>query len=134
MLGCQGRFLPQTQLLRGSEGLQPVPRERWPWGRSGHARVNNARKRPCQLLSHQLNRRQRGTCTEGSESFTLQFSSTAHRLPPGLPAPLLPQSMLVAFQEGHRTAFWDDPTCLSVLQGAKQGPSPPKNCSFATVL
>lgn len=93
MLGCQGRFLPQTQLLGGSEGLQCDPRERWSWGRSGRARVNDARTFPHQLLSHQLNWRQRGTCADGSESFTQPFSSTAS----GLPAPLLPQRMLEAF-------------------------------------
>lgn len=96
------------------------------WGRSGCARVNDARRRPCQLLCHQLNWRQRGTCTEGSKSFTQEFSSTAHHLPSGLPAFLLPQRVLGAFQEGHRTAFWDDFTCLSVLQGENKVPLLPK--------
>lgn len=60
---------------------------------------------------------QRETCAEGSESFTQRFSSTAHRFPSGLPACLLPQKMLGAFREGHKTAFWDDPLAFQWCKG-----------------
>lgn len=39
-------------------------------GPPAHGRVGDVMKGPGQLLSHQLNWRQRGTCAEGSESFT----------------------------------------------------------------